>query len=176
MASKALPSPEVLRQLLRYEPETGKLFWRDTRKKGNGFNHGLLSEPALDALHRDGYRQGTVLGSRILAHRVVWAMVNGEWPLNDIDHINGIRSDNRIDNLRAVTRRENAHNTKRRETNTSGHTGVCWFSRNKKWGASIMNDGIREFLGLFNSLDDAVAARKAAEVAHGFHQNHGRAT
>lgn len=174
MAVKFLHAPEALRQLLRYEPETGQLFWLESRAGQHGFNKQYMGREALAGKHPDGYKQGTLSGKSVLAHRVVWAVVYGAWPIEDIDHINGNRQDNRIENLRAVSRMENAHNVKRRSTNKSGHAGVYWSPSNGKWVAQIMCAGRREWLGLFTTVADAAVARRDAERRYGFHENHGR--
>lgn len=179
-----LPPTELLRKLLRYEPETGKLFWKersvDMFSDGKqtaehncaSWNEKYAGKEAFTAGDR-GYKQGLILGRNYKAHRVIWALVNGEWPDN-IDHINGIRDDNRIDNLRSVSQAENNRNAKRRSNNTSGVCGVHWYKRGNKWVAQIRADGNIKHLGYFTDFDDAVAARKEAEIEHGYHENHGR--
>lgn len=180
MAPKALPSPEVLRQLLRYEPETGKLFWRERSRDMFGSNRIFLSWNARYAgaealvVKFMGYRSGGVNGARVLAHRAVWAMQTGAWPEADIDHINGVRDDNRLENLRAVTRAENLRNTRRRDNNTSGFTGVDYFKAMKSWRARIHVNGAEVVLGYFATAEAAGAARKSADAVYGYHANHGR--
>ena len=181
MSKKELPSPELLRQLLRYEPDTGKLYWRertpDVFEDGRckSFNSQFANKEAFTFTGRDGYKHGNVLNQRpYLAHRVIWAITYGEWPLNHIDHINGIRDDNRIENLRDVSRSENQKNQKRPAHNTSGAVGVSWANREKKWHAYINIDRRRESLGYFTDLAEAIAARKEAEAKYSFHPNHGR--
>jgi hypothetical protein len=91
-----------------------------------------------------------------------------------IDHINGDSMDNRIDNLRLVTHKENSLNKKLSSNNKSGVVGVSKNSRNKKWKADITYNNQKYYLGEFNNFDDAVKVRKAAEIKYGFHKNHGR--
>lgn len=184
--SKELPSPELLRKLLRYEPETGKLFWRERQvemftdgkysaeRSCAAWNSALVGKEALAAPHKEGYKQGRIFGRIYLAHRVIWAMVYGEWPLKCIDHISGVRDDNRIENLRAVSQAENSKNQKRRSNNISGVTGVIWHRPTQKWQAYIKINGNQKHLGLFTALNEAAAVRKAAEAEHGYHPNHGR--
>ena len=186
--SKELPSPELLRKLLRYEPETGKLFWRertpDLFKDGKysaerncaAWNGAWSGKEAFTAIDGQGYKVGSIFCCDYTAHRVIWAMVHGEWPIKQIDHINGIRDDNRITELRDVTHEENSKNQKRPLTNTSGVVGVSWYGRVQKWHARIQVGGKPKHLGYFTDFNEAVAARKAAEVKHGFHENHGRAS
>lgn len=122
----------------------------------------------------DGYRYIQVYKTRYAAHRLAWLFVNGEFPPNEIDHINGNRLDNRIENLRSVTAKENRKNGRRPQTNTSGVIGVRWHKRDKNWSAQIGVNGETVHLGCFDSLQKAANARKEAESKHGFHPNHGR--
>lgn len=185
MAKKSLPDPELLRKLLRYDPETGVLTWkvrtpnmfedgkRTASHRCNNWNAVFAGKPAFTALCPHKYRIGEVLGSRVRAHRVIWALVYGRWP-KEVDHINGIRDDNRLSNLRTVTRTQNARNQCIRSTNTSGHMGVSWEKGKHRWVAHIRVDGKLIKLGRFRVFDDAVRARKDAEDRYGFHSNHGR--
>ena len=182
---KSLPSPELLHKLLRYNPETGDLFWRErtpdmftsNRQAAEHscavWNAKFAHKEALTS-PSNGYRRGIVLGRHHLAHRVAWAMHHGEWPQSAIDHVNGVRCDNRITNLRDVDQSTNMRNTQRMKNNTSGQTGVSWSKVNNKWNAYISASGKRKYLGFFTDISDAVAARKAAELEHGYHPNHGR--
>lgn len=175
------PTPEILRKLLRYEPETGKLFWRKRPVKmftedcyAKMWNTRFANKAAFTSVEGFGYRQGTFLGERYLAHRAIWAMVHDEWPAEQIDHINGDPSDNRINNLRSVSCAENGRNKKRPSTNTSGVTGVRWDKAAGKWHSQIKRDGHSIHLGFFTDFSEAAAARRAAEAQYGFHENHGR--
>jgi len=180
MATKPLPSPEVLRQLLSYDPETGKLFWKErpahffkSDSYAERWNNRFAGREALTARHREGYCHGSLLGSHVLAHRAAMALHNGEWPEWEVDHINGDRTDNRIDNLRAVTRSENARNVSVSQRNTSGQIGVSETARGM-WVAYIREGGGHVHLGVFREFEDAVSARRAAQVRFGYHRNHGR--
>ena len=97
--------------------------------------------------------------SRYKYHRVVWLWHNGEWP-TELDHINRDTSDNRIENLRQVTRTENNYNRRQYHTNSSGVTGVCWSKQKEKWFARIGS----KHLGSYSDFNDAVAARQQAEA------------
>ncbi|WP_446719173.1 HNH endonuclease signature motif containing protein [Halocynthiibacter sp. C4] len=107
------------------------------------------------------------------AHRVIWAMFYGRWPAKDIDHINGDRTDNRISNLRHVSRAENARNSSRSSANTSGRTGVYKVKKSGKWNARIRVDGRFINLGFFKEFEAACAARAVAESKYGFSARHG---
>jgi len=182
--SKPLPPPELLRKLLRYEPETGDLFWmartpdafscprRIQSWECNRWNSRHAGKEAL-ASHNNGYKSGSLLGSWCLSHRAIWALVYGEWPEQDIDHINHIRDDNRLVNLRAVSRKENTRNQVLRRTNKSGVMGVHWDNARTKWISRISSGGKRLNLGAFDNKEDAVMVRMNAEISLGYHANHG---
>lgn len=177
-------TPAILRQLLRYEPETGKLFWlpRDVSCFSGKtparqaflaelWNQRYAGQEALGAVHHSGKKHGHVLGRMLSAHRVVWAIVHGEWPSDLIDHINGDPGDNRISNLRCVTASGNMSNQKLHHNNVSGFHGVTWHKRLKRWQVSIR----RRHVGTYKTLEAAVSARLSAERDDGgFHANHGR--
>tara|TARA_R110002167_G_scaffold343325_1_gene552328 strand:- start:96 stop:581 length:486 start_codon:yes stop_codon:yes gene_type:complete len=157
---------EMVRDLFEYREDN--LYWLKTGK-----GRGDTSKPA-GTVNAKGYRRITVKSNRYYAHRLIWLYVNGDFPDNDIDHINGRPLDNRIENLRDATGEENNKNAKKRCDNTSGHVGVHWCKAVEKWMAKIAVDGERKYLGVFNILEDAVEARQAASIKYGFHENHGR--
>lgn len=183
MAIRALPSQEVLRQLLDYDPQTGALTWRERPVdafKGKRqvavakcWNARFAGQPALNIDHGNGYYSGSIAKAKVYAHRVAWKIATGQDP-ECIDHINGDRADNRLANLRSVTRAENAKNAAKPRTNTSGHIGVSFCKSESRWEAYIGDKATRARLGKFDSLDDAVAARKNAERQRNYHENHGR--
>lgn len=188
MPKKPLPSPELLRQLLHYDPDTGKLYWRErsvelfseteSRTAEHAcaqWNSRLSGKEAFTSDNGDGYKQGCILGTPYKAHRVIWAIVYGEW-VDEVDHIEGIRDDNRITQLRDGSNGENRKNVKLPLSNTSGVIGVSWAKNVKKWNAYIHINGKRVNLGYFENFNEAVSVRKEAEVKHGYHPNHGRAS
>lgn len=173
MPKRDLPSVGYLRQRLRYEPDTGKLYWLSCPHRSAAWNARYAGREAFSSKDRHGYRQTNLDGSVLRAHRVAWVLAYGEWPEADIDHVNHDRADNRLRNLRKATRSENLRNTRLPPRNTSGVCGVSWSKKSAKWRADIHHDGKQRFLGHFDEFDDAVAARKAAERQFGFHENHG---
>ena len=184
--TKELPLPELLRKLLRYEPDTGLLFWRertpdmfssDTKIQRDRYcktwNKRYSGKIAFAANDGAGYKQGRVMDIQLRAHRVIWALVNGVWPI-EIDHINGIKHDNRLANLRNVDRITNSMNAPVRKTSKSGITGVSYCNREKLWRAYISVDKSLKSLGYYTSKETASLARKKAEIKYGYHINHGR--
>lgn len=174
-------TPKEMRKLLRYERETGKLFWLERPREmfpderaWKIWNTRYAGKEAFTADNGNGYRRGAVFDKMYRAHRVIWAIHTGAWPDDHIDHINGVRDDNRIDNLRAVSHAENQKNCRGRKDNTSGVMGVHWYKRRGAWQAYIKVAGKNKHLGYFKSKEDAIAARAAAEIEYGFHENHGR--
>lgn len=185
MNKKTLPSPALLRNLLRYEPETGLLFWKvrtpelcDQSKKNwehslKVFNSRFSGKKAFEAITKLGYKRSNIGKSSIMAHRIIWAICYGEYPSFGIDHIDGCRTNNRIKNLRDVNQSENTKNIKLKNSNRSGFNGVSFTKRNKKWSSSINFKGKQIWLGYFNKKEDAISARKEANIKYGYHANHG---
>ena len=180
MSKHDLPDPKTLRKLLRYEPDTGNLFWR--HRDASLFKterdckrwHNRYGGKQAGCINGRGYIVIRLSGRGLRAHRIAWAIHHGRWPTDQIDHVNGDRADNRIENLREVTIQENQKNKKTPCTNTSGVMGVRWDKQRAKWRALIKVDGKAQHLGCFDSIEDAAAARAKAEVEHDFHENHGR--
>lgn len=152
---------DKIRSVAIYDPETGIIY-----RKSSG--------ASAVRTNIQGYGKVCFLGMEIIAHRLAWALHYGDWPTGQLDHINGIRDDNRIENLRAVSLLENARNKAIPKNNTSGFIGVGWNKRKNKWQAYIAASGTQVYLGVFSTLEEAVAARSAAEIVYGFHENHCR--
>lgn len=151
---------ERLRELLDYDPETGVFTWRVSRRGAKkGCVAGSLSH---------GYIHIRVDEKPYRAHRLAWLYMHGYFPENQIDHINRVRDDNRIINLREVSIQCNARNRGVRSTNTSGVVGVYWYKAIKKWRVQIKADGKNLHLGYYRNLPDAVLSRWNAEVKHEF--------
>lgn len=170
-------------KLLKYEPETGKLFWlqrppeffpdwpQSREHNASAWNAKYAGAEALTA-PKDGYRSGSILGRKVRAHRIAWLLHYGEWPSSHIDHINGDRSDNRLSNLRDVPRTSNQRNMKRRSNNKSGISGVYW--QGTFWRVQFRIGGHNKHVGVFQSYEAAVAARNAFAENNGFSDRHGR--
>lgn len=174
-----------LQKLLSYDAQTGDLIWRHRPREmfSEGYNGGETSWKTWNSRYAGRlasnvgsgeYVRVNIMGKRYFAHRLIWMMVNGEWP-QEIDHINGNRNDNRLCNLRAVDRQENLRNLARRSDNSSGVTGVSYAKRENRYVAYITVDSHTKVIGRFDTLEAATMARKQAEQDNGYHANHGRA-
>lgn len=180
------PTPEQLRALLRYEPVTGKLFWRERGPEWfdeNGKRSAQWRAKRWNSRHAgeeagsdngSGYIVVSVLGIRIKAHQAIWAICFGVWPDGEVDHLNGDTSGNWLLNLRDATHAENGKNQALHSNNSSGVSGVCWRKSSRRWVAYITSSGKQIHLGTFPSKGEAIAARHAAEIEHNFHPNHGQ--
>lgn len=187
MAKKPLPTPEELRQLLSYDPESGALIWLprpvDMFAEGNcgsenvcaTWNKRYAGTEAGTVSEKYGYRILGIGGRLIGAHRIAWAMHHGFWAQSPIDHINGDSVDNRIRNLREVTPQQNQRNCHRRSDNKSGVTGVSRAPRGGGWVAKIRVDGTQRHLGTFDTIEAAAFARRQANKHFGFSERHGSA-
>lgn len=145
-----------LQLLVIYDPSTGRFINKVER------NPRALKGATAGYTNTIGYTVIQINGRKLHAHRLAWLYMTGEWPDCQIDHINRIRSDNRFANLRQATILQNSHNTKDRVNNTSGHRGVTWSKHSCKWQAQISIMGKNTYLGLFDSIDEAVAVRQQA--------------
>lgn len=172
---------ETLARLLFGDGQSGLLFWRPRtieffkNKKSMGtWNTRFAGKKVSIATNRNGYSCIKVFCVEYKVHRLIWALQYGEWP-DEIDHLNGVRKDNRICNLRNVDHLENSKNMQMRHSNTSGVNGVTWQRQHRKWHAYATCEGKRYHLGYFESKDEAIAARLKANILLEFHENHGRA-
>lgn len=118
------------------------------------------------AINRKGYRQLSIGGQLYYAHRLVWFMEHGQFPIGVLDHINRIKDDNRISNLREVSHKQNMENTGLYAHNTSGYKGVIWDKQYGKWLARVTHNGKQVFAGRFDTVYDAHQAyeRKVAQL------------
>jgi hypothetical protein len=181
---------KTLNKILRLEFDEGLLFWRERTPdmfQGWGeqrqtpewrcarWNKAYAGKLASAVDVQSGYVRVFIFGKHYYAHRIVWQMVNGAIPQGMmIDHINQDKSDNRIHNLRLVSNKQNTQNATRNPRNKSGVAGVFWDKRRGNWQAKIRANDKNIYLGAFNDLSEAAAARAEAEKKYGFHENHGR--
>lgn len=154
---------EGLKKIIHYDPETGNFSWL-------AYGKGKRESLAAGCLSPIGYVHIGINRKLYLAHRLAFLWMDGSIPDEQVDHINGVRNDNRWSNLRRASQSENARNTKLHSTNSSGAIGVSWDGRRSAWRVRI---GV-QWIGYYRKFEDAVDARKEAEKANNYHQNHGR--
>lgn len=143
---------------LEYNLETGELFWkaaRGSRKAGS----------KAGVINGKGYLCVQLGGKSYLAHRLIWIMAYGIEPAEQIDHINGNKTDNRLCNLRNVTNRQNQYNQRKpRSDNQSGYLGVSRYGN--RWMACIKINGKTNHIGYYNTPEQASEAYKTAKRIH----------
>lgn len=153
-----LPASYV-REILSYDAETGVFTWRKPT------NTATRIGDVAGGTHPDGYRVISIGGLKYSEHRLAYLWMTGEWPSDDVDHVDGNRANNAWDNLRACTCAENAQNLARPRTNSSGAIGVTWNKSCKKWQSSIRRLGKSHYLGLFDTVEEAAQAYLSAKSA-----------
>ncbi len=159
----------VLINVLEYDPLTGVFLWK------NPTSNRVRAGTIAGQIDRHGHRSINVCGTRYLAHRLAWFYMIREWPSDEIDHINLIKDDNRIANLREATRNENCRNVGRKKHNKSGFKGVCRHPQStNKFMAQITVQGKPLYLGLYDDPEDASIAYVMASILN--HGNFGRAS
>lgn len=155
---------EMLRTIFEYVD--GDLIWKV--KKGRA-----RVGDKVNGLSLNGYKRVGIDGKVYLVHRIIYAMFNNDFP-ERIDHIDNNRSNNRIDNLRPSTARENGWNALISTSNKSGVKGVSWHKKSSKWQAHLRTMLGNEYVGLFTSLDDAkTALAELRNKRHGSFANNG---
>jgi len=164
---KATVTQAQVLEWLHYDPLTGLFRWRNGpfKRSKKGKVAGSLSR---------GYIKIDLWNRRYRAHRLVWLYVHGEFPPDQLDHIDGNRTNNRISNLRLASIQINMRNQKVCTRNKSGVIGVYFAPSQASWCASITTDSKRISRVDFDDFFEAVAWRKSAEIKHGYHRNHGR--
>lgn len=150
---------------LVYDPVSGDFHWSESAKRKAGQKAGGLCLTW-------GYRKIKADGKLHMAHRLAWKIYYGHWPNDEVDHINGIKSDNRISNLRIATRSENAQNQwYAHKGNPSGYLGVSWHAPSQKWRARICSNGNNTHIGYFSSKEEASTEYKKTKAM--LHQGRG---
>ena len=148
---------DYLKQILDYDPSTGVFRWKLSISR--------IAKVGAEAgsPNNFGYIRIGIKGKSHLAHRLAWVYFHGEWPQKWVDHIDGDKKNNRINNLRQASASENTHNTRTNRNKSSGTRGVDWHKKYGKWMARIQVEGKRKTIGFFDNLEDAAKARKDAE-------------
>lgn len=156
----------LVKTYLHYEPETGDLTWaKQSGRQRKGKRAG--------SVHSAGYIELRCMNIRMFAHQAAWAIVTGKWPEFQIDHINGMRDDNRWENLREARQVQNSANMMRRPSNRSGYKGVS-INKRGKFLAYIHINGKTKYLGTYVTAKEAHGAYcKAAQDAWGVYASAG---
>jgi hypothetical protein len=167
-----LLTQELLKEKLHYDKDTGIFTWTDSK-----LNAHKMRNKEAGTINSTGYRHIKItLDGKLrvfCAHRLVWLYEYGEFPKLQLDHINHNRLDNRINNLREVTSRENQRNRAMNKNNKSGYTGVTFNKAARKYRVFVSGDNRKIHLGYFEKLEDAALAAKEGREHYGFHKNHG---
>lgn len=164
MNKKQELTQEFIKTLFDYDSLTGVITWKERdlslfkrESRGKVWNTRYANKPVGSISKVDGYVETSINDKSYRVHRLVWLYVYGYFPKHDIDHINGIRHDNRICNLREAERKENLQNLRKcRSTNkTSGLLGVHFNKKRNLYIAQITIDGHTKTVGCFNDKIDA---------------------
>jgi len=177
----------MAKRLLSYDSESGLFYWKErtedlfeetetrtTKHQTKLWNKRHANKLAGFIDKKDGYVRIKIFGFRFLGHRIAWLYMTGEWPEEEIDHINGNRADNCFVNLRQATSLQNNRNQKLYKNNRSGKSGVTYHKLTNKWQASIGNGENKTYLGLFKTKEEAIEARNKAEIELNYDPTHGR--
>lgn len=178
-----LPSVDYLNEMFTYDPFRGLLYWKErplnhfkTRGAHKAWNTKWSGKTAgnirYDKRNGKTYLCVGFLGKLWFNHRVIFKMLHGIEP-EQIDHKDGDGTNNKIDNLRASNQNDNGKNKHLLSSNTSSVCGVSYHKRMMKWRARITVDGVMIHLGTFENFEDAVKARKEADLKYKFHKGHG---
>jgi hypothetical protein len=152
-----------LKQVLDYLPLAGLFIWN------NPTNRRVKKGSQAGTICSDGYVAITIDGQKYMAHRLAYLYMVGSMPEDQIDHIDRDRANNKWQNIRSCSPRENQRNTKVRLNNTSGFSGVTWHKDRNRWRARIHNnEGVEVSLGSFVKKQDAINARLKAEGVFGY--------
>jgi hypothetical protein len=162
---------ELVKKTFGYDPETG-LLRRLSKVKGRSLND-PVGYAAKNVRSGKTYIMVRMKLKTYVAHRLIWVLVHGTWPAQELDHEDGDGTNNRITNLREATHAQNQKNKRRPAHNSSGHVGVVWIKDDKKWAARVYRGRETLCYGVYHTIEEAIAARKKAEAEHDFHENHG---
>ena len=145
---------------VKYDKDTGKFFWLQNTTIRNTIGK------QVGSLTKQGYLECQIQGKRYLLHRLAWFMVYGVWPPDEIDHINCVRTDNRIENLRLASFCQNQQNKGTNSRNTSGVKGVCWDKRTSQWKARVYASRRLVAERRFDNIDEASDWVKDVRIRH----------
>lgn len=160
-------TPQILGEYLSYDPTNGHLTWIDKPSTKT-----VIGTRAGSLVTTTGYRSIQIFERNYREHQLIWFFHHAVWA-KYLDHVNHIRDDNRIVNLREVTKAENSRNLSQRKGTITGEQGIWYCRRRKKWVAEITRDRKKVYQKTFTLIADARLARAAALLEHDFHENHG---
>lgn len=149
-----------LREVLDYQPDTGIFTWKISTARC------VKVGEVAGVMNGSSYRLIRIDRHLYRAHRLAWLYVTGDWPSAEVDHINGMKGDNRFVNLREATSSQNKRNVRKRSDNVSGFKGVTWVSQGNRWRAQIRVNGILKHIGYFGTPSDAHAAYTSAAAKY----------
>lgn len=141
---------------LSFNFETGEILWVKYPKKYNKVN----KPKEAGSLHYSGYRIICLMNKQYMAHRLIWAVYYNKWPDGFLDHVDGNKSNNCINNLRLATRFQNGYNIGPKKISQSGYKNVQWDKDTNKWRVRVRVDGVRHHVGRFEKIDDAINSAK----------------
>lgn len=170
MSTNSIDAGQV-RALLFYDAQTGVLVWnmrpvRADRQRTDKTWNRCFAGKAAGTITSCGYVRIKLLGKKYMAHVLAWVWMTGEFPINEIDHKDTIKSNNKWDNLRIASHSQNQANSRAYSNNKSGIKGVYWYPRSSRWIAQIKVSGRTKTLGYFGSSDEARAAYADAAKKH----------
>lgn len=170
---------DYIKERFSYNQKTGHLSWKNrpehdfiSKKYQSIFNARFANKESGSFCN--GYLRTQIDKKSYFNHLIIWVYVYGRYPEKNIDHIDGNRANNKIENLREVTKLENAKNQKLYKNNGSGFSGVRFDKSLNKWRVQIGSGKNRKHIGIFEERDAAIRARQKAEKERGYHENHGR--
>lgn len=149
----------MILDMFLYDPDTGTF----TRKRTLG---NKVAGSRAGHLHGTGYRYIEIFGTNYAEHRLAWFYIHGCWPTHNIDHIDGSKSNNRLNNLREATQSDNGKNRVLSKNNSTGYTGVSFYTPLNKYVAKITINKNQKHIGYYNTIEEAASARKNAELLH----------
>lgn len=167
--SKEGLTQELIAKVLKYDALSGTLIWISNLHS----KRVVPNSRAGSLVKSTGYRNISLFGRTYLEHQLIWFICNGVWPKGQIDHINQIRDDNRIVNLRDVSKADNARNRSRNPNSKLGEHGIWFNIRTNKYVAEITLNGKKVYQKSFDDIDVAINERRIKSLELGFHTNHG---
>lgn len=167
--SKEDLTQELIAKVLKYDALSGTLIWISNLHS----KRVVPNSRAGSLVKSTGYRNISLFCRTYLEHQLIWFICNGVWPKGQIDHINQIRDDNRIVNLRDVSKADNARNRSRNPNSKLGEHGIWFNMRTNKYVAEITLNGKKVYQKSFDDIDVAINERRIKSLELGFHTNHG---